>query len=274
MSQTSIAAWNQYCLEFLHKLTETFPECPELFVAINAAEALIEEDEMRVLNDFVEEIEPYSEELATKNDEFFLDSDIDFLKRLDIVQFWTPELEDVTKDTIWQYLQTMLVMAKTIQKVPPHLLRLIERYASKVQAETPDGQFDPANVDMTTLGMGALRHMEEEDPEAFKSIFGKSGAAPTTTCNPVLQETRAPFTFPAAQPRPAPAAAAPQHFGWGKLQEMLKAPQQQPLSSVPGLGATFQNFQQREQIQRTGPIPPPASALNNRNNYSVGATRK
>lgn len=280
MAQNAVAAWNQYCLEFLHKLTETFPECPELFVAINAAEAKMEEDDMSVLSDFVDELDPYSAHIGNKDEEFFLSTDIDFLNRLNIVQFWTPDLEEETKETIWQYLQTMLVMAKTIKKVPTRMLRLIEQFASKVQAETPDGNFDPESFDMMTLGMGALAHIKQEDPEAYSQLQRSAPGVPTDPSvvgNFTSLAEEKPFAFPRPQQQQQhqPQSQQQQHIGWDKLQEMLGQQGVPPQFAVPGLGATFQQFQRREQIQRDGPIPPPAAKpLNSFTNYSVGAPRK
>ena len=158
---SSICAWNEYLKTFVNELCETFPECPDLFVLLGAVDAKISEDEYSVLDTFLEEIEPHTEALTNMDEKFFLNSDIDFLKKLGVKQYWTPDLEDETKQAIWQYLQTLLVMGKTIKSVPPEMLRMLENYATKITSQMDSGELDPNNVDLQTLGLGALKHMEE-----------------------------------------------------------------------------------------------------------------
>uniref|UniRef100_A0A6C0BPC9 Uncharacterized protein n=1 Tax=viral metagenome TaxID=1070528 RepID=A0A6C0BPC9_9ZZZZ len=157
---SSICAWNEYLKTFVNELCETFPECPDLFVLLGAVDAKISEDEYSVLETFLGEIEPHTEALTNMDENFFLNSDIDFLKKLGVKQYWTPDLEPETKQAIWQYLQTLLVMGKTIKSVPPEMLRMLENYATKITAQMDNGEIDPNSMDLQTLGMGAIQHMQ------------------------------------------------------------------------------------------------------------------
>lgn len=89
---SSIYAWNEYLKTFVTELCETFPECAELFVLHSAIDAKIEEDEYSCMTEFVSQIEPYSEAVATMNEDIFLESDIPFLKLLGVQKYWTPDL--------------------------------------------------------------------------------------------------------------------------------------------------------------------------------------
>lgn len=171
---SSIAAWNEYLKSFVNELCETFPECPDLFALIGVIDVMIDEDEHSVLEKFIAEIEPHTEALTNMDENFFLEGDIDFLKKLGAKKFWTPDLEQETKQAIWQYLQTLLVMGKTIQSVPPNMLRMLEDYASKITAQMGDGNVDPSQLDLQTLGLGALQHMQQGESSSVNR-GGESG---------------------------------------------------------------------------------------------------
>jgi hypothetical protein len=175
---SSIAAWNEYLKSFVNELCETFPECPDLFALLGVIDAMIDDDEHSVLEKFIAEIEPHTEALTNMDEGFFLNSDIDFLKKLGVKQYWTPDLEQETKQAIWQYLQTLLVMGKTIQSVPPHMLRMLEDYASKITSQMEDGQIDQSQLNIQSLGFGALCHMQQCGPPP---AAGQTNAAATAS---------------------------------------------------------------------------------------------
>ena len=179
----SIDAWNEYLKTFINELCETFPECPELFTLPGAIDAMISDDPYSAMEEFVSEIEPHTDALTRMDEQFFLTGDIDFLKKLGAHKYWTPDLEEETKQAIWQYLQTLLVMAKTIQNMDPDALRKLEAYANKVMAEMGSGELDPNNIDLQQLGMGAMRHMatggsDDNNTEGsmFSNMFGTMSA--------------------------------------------------------------------------------------------------
>lgn len=183
---TGVSAWNEYLKTFLNELCETFPECTDMVVLINVVDAMLDEDETSVLDKFVEEIEPHTEALTEMDEEFFLSSDIDFLKRLGVRQYWTPDLEDETKQAIWQYLQTLLVMGKTIQSIPPNAMRALEDFASKMTNQLESGEVDLNDMDLQTLGLGAMQHLRSQtgaDSEDYQSMFSEDGDLARVTEN-------------------------------------------------------------------------------------------
>src|SRR4051812_31631915 len=89
---TSIFAWNEYLKVFITELCETFTECAELYALMSAIEAKIAKDEQSVMEQFLDDVGPYSEAIAACDEELFLSADIPFLKKLGIEQYWTPDL--------------------------------------------------------------------------------------------------------------------------------------------------------------------------------------
>lgn len=172
---SSISAWNEYLKSFINELCETFPECPDLFALLGVVDVMIDDDEHSVLHKFIEEIEPHTEALTNMDEAFFLEADIDFLKKLGVKQYWTPDLEQETKQAIWQYLQTLLVMGKTILSVPPEMLRMLEDYANKITSQMEDGEMDPSQLDLQSLGLGAIRHMQSGGGSSASQAAGMFG---------------------------------------------------------------------------------------------------
>ncbi len=257
MSMTSIGAWNEYMLTFLSELCETFPECPELIAAQNAAELMMEEDEYVVMNEFVEQVEPYTEALTQMDEKFLLNSNIEFLTRLNIAQYWTPDLEAETKQSVWQYLQTLLVMGRTIQSVPPEMLRMLENYASQVTSQVERGEVEESSLNMQALGLGAIQHLRGASPGQFDQLFGSTasqtlprpqGQAPPR--GPSRPQGQAQIPTTSARPLASPV-------GFDALQNMIQGNNVQATFSTPGLGQIFSDHQQRVNIQQNGPIPYP-----------------
>lgn len=214
---SSIAAWNEYMQTFLTELCETFPDCPMLFAVRDGAQIMAEQDEMSVLNKYIDEISPYAQALTDMDDQFFLTADIKFIKDLGVRKYWTPELDPETKSAIWQYLQTLLVMAQTIQSVPPQLLRLLEGYASKVTDQL--GGQDPSQFDMHSLGMGAIQHMQQQDPAAFGAMFGNA-EVPTRA---ELQETKPAATSATTTATTTATNGSAAPIGWDALRNATAA---------------------------------------------------
>jgi hypothetical protein len=276
MSMTSIGAWNEYMLTFLSELCETFPECPELIAAQNAAELMMEEDEDAVMNEFVEQVEPHTEALTQMDEKFLLNSNIEFLTRLNIAQYWTPDLEPETKQSVWQYLQTLLVMGRTIQSVPPEMLRMLENYASQMTSKVERGEVEESSLSMQSLGLGALQHLRGSTaPGQFEQMFGSpsgvgTGATPSGAAtasgasvrgvaqqkNSAPRATQSSQSTQSAQPTQSTGATP---VGFDALQNMIQGnSNMQSVFSNPGLGNVFADHQQRVNIQQNGPIPYPS----------------
>ena len=58
---------------------------------------------------------------------------------MNIYDHWTPELSQVTKDAIWQYLQTLYMLGSTILNIPEETLSMIESVAKKCADSLQNG---------------------------------------------------------------------------------------------------------------------------------------
>jgi hypothetical protein len=167
---TAIDAWNNYLDTFLKALCETFPECVEMMTLRDAVEAMLDEDEYSVMNKFLEEMEPHIDALTERNETAFFGANIDFLNQMGVQKYWTPDLEEETKDAIWNYLQQLYVMGKTIQSVPPETLKALERYAKQMTDQFEKDNLDESQIDLKSLSMGAMKAVFENNPNLAQQL--------------------------------------------------------------------------------------------------------
>ena len=54
--------------------------------------------------------------ITNTRESYILNCDNDFLNELNIKRWWTDELSNQTKDAIWQYMNTLIVLGTTISR--------------------------------------------------------------------------------------------------------------------------------------------------------------
>jgi hypothetical protein len=89
----------------------------------------------------MDEIGPYASCIMNKDEAFFMDTEKTLPSVLDEMHMrdhWTPELSQITKDAIWQYLQTLYMLGTTIVSIPADTLNMIESVAKQC-ADTMQG---------------------------------------------------------------------------------------------------------------------------------------
>ena len=136
---TTVQAFNEMMGQFLDELVATFPE-EEAFKAAQAKPR-----DRSTFDDFMKKIGPYASQLMAKSPDFFSEQN-EFVKGLNLHVVWPSEAATpVTKDAIWQYIQTMYILGNTISMFPPETLSMIEAAAencAKNMKTNGTGQMD------------------------------------------------------------------------------------------------------------------------------------
>ena len=122
----SYQAFNSMMEEFLNELLQTFPEEKALKVEIAKFETLRKANSKKVVEGFMHAIGPYQNDIQNKNEKLMTENNIDFLKKMNIKKWWTKDLSNNTKDAIWSYLQTLIMLGTTITSIPADMLKTIE----------------------------------------------------------------------------------------------------------------------------------------------------
>ena len=140
---TSVGAFNDMMEQFLNELVTTFPEEKGIKKYQASFEIVRKANPRKCVDSFMAAVSPYASRLTAK-DESIMTEDISFLTQVNISKYWTPELSQITKDAIWQYLQTLYMLGMTISAIPTETLSMIESVASQCadKIQSGEGQLD------------------------------------------------------------------------------------------------------------------------------------
>ena len=161
----SIKAFNELMDRFILELKDTFPEEPCIKKWYNAIDLMKGANSNGMMELFMANVSPYSQQLMAKDDTFFVgeNNDIKFVNDLNLKTLWQKEdLSENTKNAIWQYIQTLFMMGTTIQAVPPDMMKSIETMAEQCATQM-EGQ-DPSQLGASLMGMIGNMFGGLEDP--------------------------------------------------------------------------------------------------------------
>lgn len=141
----TLGAFNDMMEQFVNELVQTFPEEKKFTKFQGSIQLMRKANPRKILNVYMEAAQPLADRIMARDETVIFDVQI---KDLDISAIWTDELSTGTKNAIWQYLQTLLIIGTTISALPQEALSAIEAVAKQC-AE---------NMDLSQLGsiMGAL----------------------------------------------------------------------------------------------------------------------
>ena len=165
----SYQAFNSMMEEFLNELIQTFPEEKSLKIEVTKFQTLRKANSKKVVEGFMNAIGPYQTDIQNKNECIMQRTDIEFLNKMNIKKWWSKELSNNTKDAIWSYLQTLIMLGTTITSIPSDMLKTIESVAEQC-ASSMDGDSSGAP------NMGALF-------SGLQSMMGNLGNNDTNKLN-------------------------------------------------------------------------------------------
>jgi len=142
----SYQAFNSMMEEFLNELVETFPEEKALKIEVTKFNTLRKTNSKKVVEGFMHAIGPYQSDISNKNENIMKRTDIDFLKKINIEKWWTSELSENTKDAIWSYLNTLVMLGTTITSIPSDMLKTIESVAEQCASSMDGDSSQPPNM--------------------------------------------------------------------------------------------------------------------------------
>lgn len=154
---TTISAFNDMMQQFLDELVLTFPD-EKGFKSFQSNFQILRKTNPKLpMNNFMKSITPHVSHVMQRDETFFRDhaDTIPFMKTLNIASVWTDDLSETTKATIWQYLQTLFVLASTIMSLPDDTLNMIESIAQKCAKDITDGKSE-LNEEMLMKNMSGL----------------------------------------------------------------------------------------------------------------------
>ena len=138
MSLTYVEKFNFYLFSFISEMVVFFREYePSLK---NSYKELLEQPNNNNSDTYVKEymtqIKPYNSYLAKKDDILFkLSTELNFIKDIDFRNVWAKDINEVTRQNIWKYLQTLVVIGKKVVGDDDEIEKLLENF-NKEEADT------------------------------------------------------------------------------------------------------------------------------------------
>lgn len=161
--------FNYYLSVFLKEMTTIFPEYQEN-INTHYGDLLNSESEScnseKYVKGYMTVIKPYHSQIATKNDKIFKGVDsINLLQSIDFREVWTKDINDNTRENIWKYLQTLIVIGKKVVGDDNEIDSLLEKFKTDAVKSVENNKESSDNGEDEMLSM--LKNMSTltQDPE-------------------------------------------------------------------------------------------------------------
>jgi hypothetical protein len=147
----SLNAFLSVMQEFLSELKVAFPNEKNIVVYDTAFCTMKKANPRKVLNSFLDAVQSFSDKIVSRDETFITDGKNELITELNINECWL-KASDNTKDAIWQYLNTLYVLATTISSIPQSLLTSIEGMAEGLATDM-DGKQEMPDLGTLMAGM-------------------------------------------------------------------------------------------------------------------------
>lgn len=132
--------------QFVTELNLTFPENKTVEKYQSSIAVIKIANPRQIVTNFMKVVKPHSAAIMSKNESFIMNEQILPEVRLDVM--WT-ELSDQSKDSIWQYLQSLLTIGTMVTSIPKKTLDSIEKMAQDMAQGMAEG--DGEMPDMSSI---------------------------------------------------------------------------------------------------------------------------
>jgi hypothetical protein len=117
---------------FVNELVQTYPDHEGFRSYQMKLDVLKKANPRKVLQVFMEHVQPYSEEIQRKDEAVIIENKVKFLQELQFCECWKhPNTTAETKEAIWSHLSSLLFFGTTISQIPEGLMNNIEALAEQ-----------------------------------------------------------------------------------------------------------------------------------------------
>ena len=152
---SGLQAFNDMLKVFMDELAEVFPESKDIAMFAASLDDVISVNAKMPMQIFMDAIGPHAKRVAARDEHLF---DVLQFPGIDFKALWTSDISSGTKDAIWQYISTLLLLGTTVSSVPEDVLASIEQMAAECAQKIQDG--DLSMEDMMTEVMGKMQGMD------------------------------------------------------------------------------------------------------------------
>lgn len=169
MEKTNIEYFNNSYRSFINDILSTFPEFKEVVTEYygDFLQSGDSNDDKHVKR-FMRKINNYKGQIVQKDESIFSES-LFLIKNVDFKKIWeSEELSDSNKETIWEYLQTLFVLGKTIISDSDKIKQMVENFKNLRENNTSESceqSNDQEDNDMAQM----LKNLSERQQNTEKS---------------------------------------------------------------------------------------------------------
>ena len=130
MSLTYTEKFNFYLKSFLNEMVVIFPEY-KTDIEISYTELLKEENcnSDIYIKEYMNSIKNYNSYVAKKDDVLFKQSnELFFIRKIDFRNVWAKDIDEKTRENIWKYLQTLIVLGKKVIGDDDEIEQLLDNF--------------------------------------------------------------------------------------------------------------------------------------------------
>jgi hypothetical protein len=146
--------FNTMVHEFVKELAEVFPEEPILKKHADNFDAIVAEDDKAPMNYLLKVVGDKTSLIFSKDESIF---DVVSIPEMNLKSMWM-SISDTTQEAIWQYLNTLTMLATTMGNTPNELMSGIETMAAEFAEKMSKGDLD-INSMMSEV-MGRVQQMD------------------------------------------------------------------------------------------------------------------
>lgn len=127
---SSTGAFIETLMEFLNELAETFPEEKQIPILITKTELGKKSNPRMIVENCMKKLAPLANKVVAKDNSIFGENS-DIIPGLNMDNMWNSSgLSDNSKNAIWEYINTLLMLGTTIMSLPGNMLQQIEQMAN------------------------------------------------------------------------------------------------------------------------------------------------
>lgn len=149
----SIDSFTDMLMEFAENLCALFPKDKKLRQSKSLLAVAIKADGRAIMEAFMNDIRPYTAKIQAHDGTVFEEFQGGVSQFIDLGEIWNRDLSPKTRDSIWQYLNTLMTLGSIISSVPSEILEGAEKMAEKF---VQDGGMDMSNFQSLIQNMGNL----------------------------------------------------------------------------------------------------------------------
>lgn len=128
-TQDILTKFNTILLQFLSELDRLFPDSKASNYHTAIKMSLIV-DKSAWIKHFIDGTKDHDMQIMTKDEKYFLEQELEFADRLELKKYYQAS-NDATKDSMWQYMQTLFLLSCSYNNYKPEFLKTVYNVAKE-----------------------------------------------------------------------------------------------------------------------------------------------